>query len=154
MWGPWQGRDVRAFEYWFYTTSTDSKGHTSRHYSRFTCALTAVPASWPHLSIAPETVLSRLGDYVGFRDIQYESDEFNRCFQVKSTDPRFASYLVDPRMMEWLMASRGWSFEIHGGWLLVWTKRVGAGRFHGHLDALCGFLDTAPAVVRDVYGAV
>jgi hypothetical protein len=155
VWGPWQALDVKVFDYWYYTESTDSKGNTSRRYHRFTCGCTPVPASWPHLSVARETILTRLGDFAGFRDIQFESDEFNRCFQVKSGDERFASYVIDPRMMEWLLeAGPGWTFEVHGGWLLVHTGKVRDSDFTNHLRAMGGFLRTVPDVVRDVYGTL
>ncbi|HVL80843.1 MAG TPA: DUF3137 domain-containing protein [Actinomycetota bacterium] len=153
-WGRWKDLDVRVFDYWYYTESTDSKGNTSRSYSRFTCAMTPVPDAWPHLSVTRETVLSRLGDFVGFRDIQFESDEFNRCFQVKSSDPRFASYLIDPRMMQWLLdGNTRWSFEMNAGWLLVWSGRLREPKLHGHLYALAGFLRQVPKVVHEVFGS-
>ena len=39
LWGEWQGLELRAFDYWYYDESTDSKGHTSKSYSRFDCVL-------------------------------------------------------------------------------------------------------------------
>jgi hypothetical protein len=52
MWGPWQGLEIRAFDYWYYEESTDSKGHRSKSYSRFDCLLTTVDASCPQLQIS------------------------------------------------------------------------------------------------------
>jgi hypothetical protein len=49
LWGTWQGIDVREFDYWYYEESTDSEGHRTRSYSRFSCAVTEVEAVFqPH----------------------------------------------------------------------------------------------------------
>ncbi len=78
MWGLWHGLEVRAFDYWYYEESTDSNGHTSKSYHRFDCALGAVEARCPRLQIAEENVLTRLADALTLRDIEFESEEFNR----------------------------------------------------------------------------
>lgn len=49
MWGSWQGLEIRAFDYWYYEESTDSKGHRSKSYSRFDCVITTVDAPCPQL---------------------------------------------------------------------------------------------------------
>ncbi len=36
-------------------------------------------------------------------DIRTESEEFNRRFEVRSSDRRFALAFVDARMMRWLL---------------------------------------------------
>jgi hypothetical protein len=37
-------------------------------------------------------------------DVQFESDDFNQAFTVNSTDRRFASDVIHPRMMQMLLA--------------------------------------------------
>ncbi|MEQ8209101.1 MAG: hypothetical protein RH917_04650 [Lacipirellulaceae bacterium] len=44
---------------------------------------------------------------LGCPRIKFESDAFNRRCEVRSSDKRFASHLVDPRMMEFLMQNPG-----------------------------------------------
>lgn len=152
-WGEYEGNEVRTFEYWYYDESTDSKGNTSRDYSRFTCAVTTLPSSLPSASIAPESLWTRLADHVGFRDVEFESEEFNRAFQVKSPDRRFVTYLVDARMMGWLLAARpGWTFEIAGPWLLAYGDRMSPSRVPVLLAAVDGFRDHVPDVVWEVFG--
>ena len=43
-------------------------------------------------------------DAVGLGDQDLESERFNRAFDVRASDRRFASALLDARMMEWLLA--------------------------------------------------
>lgn len=53
----------------------------------------------------------------GLRDIEFESEEFNRAFTVKCDDRRFANALIDGRMMAWLLEDRSrWGFEMATGW--------------------------------------
>lgn len=72
LWGEWKGLEIRAFDYWYYEESTDSKGHTSRSYSRFDCVFTRIDASCPALQISEENVFTRLADSLTFRDIEFD----------------------------------------------------------------------------------
>ena len=75
VWGEWKGLEIRAFDYWYYEEPTDSKGHTSRSYSRFDSVLTRIDASCPALQISEENIFTRLADALTFRDIEFESEE-------------------------------------------------------------------------------
>lgn len=127
-------------------------GNRSRSYSRFSCAVTSVDAALAALSIARENVSTRLPDPIGLDDVQFELEDFNRAFNVKSSDARFANALVDQRMMRWLMTSpRGVAFEASGPWVLVWRHRVRPGEIPGLFGTLKGFCDRIPRVVFDLY---
>jgi hypothetical protein len=103
MWGFWHELEVRAFDYWYYVESSDSEGHRSKSYYRFACVMTSVHALCPQLQISEENVFTRLADALTFRDIEFESEEFNRRFTVKGPDERFATAFCDARMMDWLL---------------------------------------------------
>lgn len=61
---------------------------------------------------------------MGGRDIDFELESFNRAFQVRSDDPRFAHALVDARMIAWLQdLPSDTGFEILDGTLLCRTPR-------------------------------
>ncbi len=94
------GGPVRAFDYWYYTESRDQHGNVSKTYHYFSCALAQVNGAWPELQIEREGVLDRVAGALGFDDIDFESDEFNRTYAVHCQDRRFAMALIDPRMME------------------------------------------------------
>ena len=125
LWGPWEGQPVQAFDFWYYTESTDGQGHRTRSYHRFSCALVEVAASFPHLEIAREGVFTRLADHLGLEDIEFESPEFNRRYNVKAKDRRFAYELLDARMIEWLVNfDQGLAFEILGNRVLAYGPKV------------------------------
>jgi hypothetical protein len=122
--GVWDGLPVREADYWYYDQSTDSKGNRSRTYHRFSIVIADLPCSVPHVSIEKETLLSRMADHLGFADLTFESEEFNRAYQVRSTDREFAYKLIDARMMQWLLSmGQGFGFEIMGPNLLAYSGK-------------------------------
>jgi hypothetical protein len=152
MWGFWHELEIRAFDYWYYEESSDSNGHRSKSYSRFDCVIALVDASCPQLQISEESVFTRLADALTFRDIEFESEEFNRRFNVKGADERFATALCDARMMEWLLArGEGYAFEVIGDRLLCWCKRVAPAEMVHLLGTAKTFRERIPAVVSSLY---
>jgi hypothetical protein len=150
--GTWEGLDVVEFDYWYYTESTDSKGHRTKSYSHFSCAVAGVVASLSAVSIGRENLFTRLADAVGLDDIAFETEEFNRAFNVKSNDRRCASDLIDQRMMAWLLtAPSDLAFEVSGRWLLCYGKRRAPADLIALLGTLKGFHEQIPRVVYDLY---
>ena len=150
--GTWQSLDVRAFDYWYYTESTDSKGHTSRSYSRFDCLMLPVNAACSPLTIEHENVLTRLADHLAMHDIEFESEDFNKTFNVKSPDKKFANDFIDARMQAWLLQNGdGLSFEIVGDHILCITGKMDPSRIPSLLETAKSFHDEVPAVVASLY---
>ena len=80
---------VTVFDYW-YAEASAGDGHRSRRYRRHTCAVARVEAACAPLSIDEETILSRATASLGFRDVEVESEAFNRRFRLMCQDERFA----------------------------------------------------------------
>ena len=150
--GTWQNMDLKEFDYWYYTESTDSKGNTSRSYHYFSCSLTELALDGSALTIARESFFTRLGDHLGFQDVQFESEGFNRAYNVKCKDKKFATDLVDARMMQWLLEQDGWGFELTGSSLLTYCKRLKPTELIPLLGTMKAFRDHIPRVVYDLYG--
>jgi hypothetical protein len=152
MWGTWHDTDLRAFDYWYYQESRDAQGHTSRSYYRFDCVRLAVPADCPHTSIDPENLLSRLADALSFRDIEFESEEFNRAFTVRSADEKFANDLIDARMIAWLLAhGRDCWIELVSDQLLLARGRLAPEELPGLMSLAVAFVAQIPRVVGELY---
>jgi hypothetical protein len=152
VWGTWQGLEIRAFDYWYYDESTDSKGHTSRSYSRYDCVLARIDAACPPLQISEENVITRLADALSFRDIEFESQEFNRRFTVKGPDERFATAFCDGRMMDWLLRhGDGYAFEVAGDQLLCSSRRLAPEAMIHLFGTAKTFREQIPAVVSSLY---
>jgi hypothetical protein len=153
MWGTWQDLPLREFDYWYYEESTDSKGNRTKTYYRFSCAVAEIDAACSPITIGREGFFTRLADAIGLDDIQYELQEFNDAFNVKSKDRRFASDLVDQRMMRFLLQTdRAFGFEVCGRWLLCFSKRRRPTELVPLLGTLKGFREHVPRVVFELYG--
>jgi hypothetical protein len=153
LWGAWQGMDLREFDYWYYEESTDSQGHRSKTYYHFSCAATELPLQGAHLTIGKENVFTRLADHLGFQDIEFELEAFNRAFQVKCKDRKFATDVIDQRMMQWLMEhGAGYGIEMNGPWLLVSCKRVRPTELTPLLGTMQQYVRHVPTVAYSLYG--
>jgi hypothetical protein len=154
MWGVLENDPVRAVDFWYYVDSSDSEGHSSRSYHRFSCAIGLLPVDGPRLSIGHETLFTRAAGHLGFHDVEFESEEFNRAFRVESDDKKYAFAVCDPKMMEWLLASgHPFCFEVVGPFVMAYTKKLPPPELPTLLRALLGFRRHVPAVVTSLYPA-
>jgi hypothetical protein len=152
MWGSWQEMELRQFDFWYYEESTDSKGNRSKTYYRFNCVLTPIEAACSDLTIDHENLFTRLADALSFHDIEFESEAFNRAFNVKCSDKKFANDFVDARMIDWLMQhGDGYSFEVCADQLLIAHRRLRPVELTPLLGTAQGFSKAVPRVVFELY---
>lgn len=147
------GERVVVFDAWIVHRTRDGNGHVSEHHERFTCALGELPGTrLPHIRLRPESLGSRLRDTVGFEDIQFESDRFNRSWDVRSEDRRAAYAVVDAGVMQWLLMTDGrFEFEITGGEVLLVADQAEPREFLVLHRAVQQFRDRIPDVAAELY---
>jgi hypothetical protein len=142
--GSLRGNEVVLFDY-HYAQGEDAD-------FRFSCAMVPVPSTWPAFLIRPESGLSRAARDVGLRDIETESEAFNRTFEVRCPDPRFALALLEPRMMEWLLGlGPRTGFEIWSGRMLCFVPQVQPWEIESVLRTALAFRERIPPVVSSLY---
>lgn len=140
-------RQVAILDYWFAPTAEPRY----EDIERYTCVVAPAPAGWSALSVVPERWGSRALAVLGVRDIEFESERFNRAFQVRAADRRFASALLDAPMMAWLLERTGGTgFEVLGDRLMVFRRRatVSLDDVAEVLALYDAFLDRVPKAVR------
>ncbi len=156
--GQYDGRAFVAFDYVYCTTetSTDSHGHTSRREVSHDFGVVAleVGASFPALEVSPEGMFSRLIGRLTNRDIELESEDFNRAFTVTCPDRKFASDILHPRMMEFLLAHPESAFRFDRSWVLsVENGRADIEQVEPRLALIDTVMDNVPEFVwRQVRG--
>lgn len=80
----------------------------------------ALPARLPRLEVWPEHAPRRIAPGLVVReDIDIESDEFNRRFQVAAHDRKYAVDVLNPRAVAALLAGPDFEWRIDGS-DLVW----------------------------------
>ena len=156
--GQYEGRGFVAFDYVYYTTehSTDAQGHaTTREEShRFGVVALDVGAMFPPLAVSPEGMFGRMIGRITGRDIELESEDFNRAFTVTCPDRKFASDVLHPRMMEFLLAHPESAFRFDRTWVLsVETGQADLAQVVPRLSVIDSVLDNVPEFVwREVRG--
>ncbi len=147
------GLDVRVFDFSYYVEHKDENGNITKTWNRYSCAMARHNGLWPVVHISKERALDRVAQSLGLPDIELESEEFNRMFRVQCEDRRFATALLEPQMMEFLLTTQGkLTFETKGRWLLVVAPRLDHPReMVGLLGVADEFLRRIPPVVWDLY---
>jgi hypothetical protein len=120
--GTRNGVEFCAFDYRY---STGSGKNRSTH--RFAVVLARVPLVFTPITIRPEGLWDRMKETIGVRDIQFESDDFNRTYHVRCEDEQFAFKLIHPKAIDFLMrtSKRHWQFSgpmimlRKSGWLVA-----------------------------------
>jgi hypothetical protein len=108
----------------------------------------------PHVSVQKENLFTRLADHVGLRDVDFESEQFNREFNVKGSDKEFIFKLIDARMTQWLLSTGGeFGFEIERSNLLACCKRRRPSELIPLLGTSKFFNDHIPRMVWNEYGS-
>jgi len=102
----------------------------------------------PPLSVDPENFMDRFVGRLSGNDIDMESEDFNRSFTVSCPDRKFASDVLHPQMMEFLLAHRqlGWRFEQDSMLVIAQGKRTPE-QIDATLTVMDGITDRVPEFV-------
>jgi hypothetical protein len=86
------------------------------------CAMTAVEADWPPLSVSGEQLDREARERAGVTEMKTELGTFADRYRVYARDPYHATAFVDQRLISWLMTMpNGWAIETAGGWLMCYV---------------------------------
>lgn len=151
--GELAGKPVLLFDYTYVDVSRDSDGRDQRTTHAFTCAIAPLDGAFtPGLQLEPENAVTWLKDKVGMRDLELESEEFNRRFEVGARNRQFAVAFLDARMIQWLLATpRTLRFEVLGGHVLVIAPKAAPEQWLLHHHIATDFASRMPNVVRSLF---
>lgn len=135
--GNYRQNQVLAFDYHYETHSTDSKGHRQTHHHWFSFFILTLPAVFPDLTIRRENIFTRVAEVFGYQDIEFESAEFSKAFNVRSADKKFAYDVCNAQMIEYLLANRDLSVEVENNVIaLAFNNRLTVEQFELNLRRL------------------
>jgi Protein of unknown function (DUF3137) len=145
LYGSHDGRDLVSFDYEYKTRTSNGK-QTTTHVHVFSVLGLSMGVLMPPLSVDPENFLDRFVGRLTGNDIDLESDDFNRAFTVSSPDRKFASDVLHPQMMEFLLQHRqlGWRFEQDSMLVIARGRRTPA-----QIDATLAVMDRITDLVPD-----
>jgi hypothetical protein len=148
--GDFRGRGMCALDYSYTTTSTGADGQTTTTTHRVFVVALNLPVALPPLRLTMDSKLQR---FFGGRDLELESKAFNDAFRVNCADNRYASAVLHPRLMEWMLHNPGLEWQLSGNALVTW----GTGHFTipdtlARLEAMTRVIDLLPPFVLRDYG--
>jgi hypothetical protein len=115
------------------------------------CAATTTDLDGPTVQICPRHL--SLDERVVYEELTLESDQFDRLWRVRTDDLRFASAVVDQRMMAWLLDQDPVvSFDLGGPWAMAVSHRDGADVAARLVESLDGFLKRVPHAAFSLFG--
>lgn len=148
--GRFRDREIVAFEYIFKTErgSGDDRETETHHYMVVSIGL---PAARPMLQVSRENVGWKLLGSVGFKDLQLESEEFNKRFRIKTDNNKFAYDVLHPRTMQWMMDDHRFTaqpFRFERANILTWHQStMQVDMIDDYLNFLCDIVDSVPSFV-------
>jgi hypothetical protein len=147
LYGTHDGRDLVSFDYTYKTQTSDGKT-TTTHTHTFSVLALRMGVPMPSLSVDPENIFGRfLGRLTG-QDIDLESEDFNRAFTVTCPDRKFASDVLHPQMMEYLLQhpDLGWRFD-QDSLLVIANGQRTPDEIDSTLEVMDGITDRIPEFV-------
>ena len=149
--GAYQGHEVEAFDFHYETYSYNQKTGRQTHHHYFSFFILHVPDQFPELTISRENFFSKIGQAIGFDDIDFESAEFSSAFAVRSASKKFAYDICHPRMMEYLLDNKDLSIEMEANCLsLFFGRRLAPENIKTNLDRLIALREMIPEYVLEV----
>jgi len=136
-----------SFDYTYKTQSSDGKT-TTTHTHTFSVLALRMGVRMPPLSVDPENFLDRFVGRLSGNDIDLESEEFNRAFTVSCPDRKFASDVLHPQMMEYLLQHPqvGWRFEQDSMLMIARGQRTPE-QIDATIQVMDGITDRVPEFV-------
>jgi hypothetical protein len=113
-----------------------------------TCVAARLDISAPLLRIQPYDHLPAAYD---LEEVRFEAEAFDRRWRTFTDDRRFASALIDQRMMAWLMTIGPCELEVGGAWVMAETRADGEASLALLLDAVDGFARHVPRAAISLY---
>lgn len=150
------GTHDTVFQFTYKVQSSDSDGGSRTKTYHHTCAMVTLPFHAPPTTIGREGLFSKLARAVGRRDIEVESDRFNKRFRVKGRDERFAVTLLDGETINWFLREHGFAasadYEMIGGQMLVEvTGKLDPGMMLDYLEWATTIPKHFPTVLQTLY---
>lgn len=112
--------DISIFDF-SYKSWTGSSGNRLRHQTVF--FLQSAKLSLPELQMKPETLAHKLGELLGFTDIDFvRYPKFSGQYRLTGDDEEYIRHHFNDEVLNYFTLNKGWSMEGLGFYLLFYRK--------------------------------
>ncbi len=109
---------VLFFDYSYRVTTSNGKSTTTTTY--YVQVMTVTLPLWlPVFTMQDETFLLKIGEKFGYREVEFESEEFNQRWFVRGQDTKQIYELLHPRAMERMLNVGPYRWEFGGNMIVV-----------------------------------
>lgn len=138
--GDYKGYPVCLFDYHY---KTGSGKHQSTH--NFSAVILDTELPLQPLQIREEGFFDKVGAFVGFDDIDFESKEFSDRFFIQSPDKKWAYDVIHQKTMDYLMFAPQFNIEFHESNISVYRSTTFSMQdFDNGLEVILTLLDLFP----------
>ena len=142
--GDYQGHKTIMSHFHYQTGGKKKRSHYC------SVLMVGLPRSVPELIVFKEGLFSKVVQFFGYDDIDFESEEFSRIFVVRSTDKKFAYDFCNPNMIEYFLENPEIQVEVEQNLLTLFFKeRLTAEEFRTNLDRILEIRKLIPERVFD-----
>jgi hypothetical protein len=144
--------DWYAFDYLYHTTQSNGKSTRTVPHPTGIVAV-RLPLSMPRLTLTPENLFHKIGTALGMDELDFELEEFNKRYFVRSDDRKLAYDLLHPRMIEHLMSQESRAWQIGGQYIV--QSRAGyysPEEVRASIAEIEGFVGLIPHYVEQDHG--
>ncbi|MGB2754447.1 MAG: hypothetical protein WBD75_04885 [Phycisphaerae bacterium] len=146
--GEIDGRAVVAFDYQYKTGSGKNK---STHSCQ--AVVMGLPIVAAGLRMRSESLFDRVASWVGYDDIDFESDEFSRRYHVACGDRRFAYDILHARLIDYLLGCGSVpNLEMQGPLMVLFESQGDAANVRRLLETGREIVASIPDYVRSARG--
>lgn len=136
------------WELFDYRYTTGSGKNRQTHHCGIAAA--TVPIWFRKLQIRPEDIFDKVAAFVGYDDINFESNEFSRRYHVSCDVRKFAYDVIHPQMIEFLLARPAHHWQLADNVILIHkSSRYSAADLEQVLTMVEGFIERIPGYVRE-----
>jgi len=152
MIGSIEGIDWYLFDYSYKVTTSNGKTTTTTTHNQAVVAA-RIPMTMPGLDLCPENILHRIGNKLGMQELNFELEEFNRRYFIRSGDSKGAYDLLHPQAIEFLMSRPVRHWQMSGIYILLFEKGSRpASEFMAMFQEIRQFVGLIPAYYRQDHG--
>ena len=133
-----------------YTVSSGKSSHTHH----FSVVVVQAKLAFPTMSLAPENVGFSVGKFFGMRELQVESEEFNKRYFIKTADEKMSLDLLHPVAIEALLKQPPYEWQMAGPFVMIHLDHhISGSEYEGLMSCVQEFLNQVPTYYRQDYGA-
>ena len=147
--------EIQAGDYNYQVERIDREGRRQITEFNFSYCFAPLPdIRFPELIVRPEGAVDKVKAAAGFEDINFESHQFSKKYYVQSPIRKFASDVICPSMMEYLLERPGYTLHLnHSGLLITFgiEHRWKIDKFVPAVEFAAGVLERIPEHVYDTY---